>query len=270
MKKKIIITGHDLGYSKAVNEGYDYVLNHKHKVYSEISILPNSKYSNDAVDIVKAKDVSVNLAISLINSKLYSLSNSHSLISRDGLLKDVQNIKTWDFSVIDTFKDKDIETEISAQYEWFIKKFGHKPSALVTQKGEHGDPKILEPMIKLAKGENLPLRAPWWKWRTNYGAQALVEFEGIKTTGQVFVCFKDWQNLSGYDLEHDLDKIIEQIQKSEGVSEIIIFAGFCDRELIDMTSLSWERGQLIAILERKYHIIERLYKEFHVITYQDL
>lgn len=270
MKKQIIITGHDLGYSRAVNDGYDYILSHPSRLFSELSILPNSQYSQEAVAIAKKSGLSVNLAISLVNSKLVSLSTARSLLGSGNHLKDVQNVKTWDFSVIDTFKSEDIAKEITAQYEWFIKHFGHKPSALVTQKGEHGDPKILEPLIKLAKDESLPLRAPWWKWRTNYGAQSLVEFEGIKTTSAIFVCFKDWQNLSGYDLETDLEELIKKIKNTQGVSEILFLPGFCDQELLDMTSISWQRGQVIAILERKYHLIERLFSEFEVITYQDL
>lgn len=270
MKKQIIITGHDLGYSRAVNEGFAHIVSHPQKLFSEISILPNAGESQTAVKIAKDSGLSINLAISLANARLKVLSQAPSLIGADGNLKNSPNVKTWDFSIIDTYTDEDIEKEIHAQYDWFLKHFGHKPSALVTQKGEHGDPKILEPMIKLAKKESLPMRAPLWRWKTNYGAQSLVEFEGIKTTGSIFVCFKDWQNWSGYDLETDLEELIKNIHKSKGVSEILFLPGFCDQELFDMTSISWQRGQIISILKRKYHLIERLYSEFDVISYQDL
>lgn len=270
MKKRIIITGHDLGYSSSVNSGFDYILTQQPKLFSELSILPNSLSSQDAVRIAKSSQIPTNLSFCLINSKMFSLSGGKTLLGAGQHLKDVQNIKTWDFSVIDSFSPDDIEKEIIAQYQWYLDNFGHKPSALVTQKGEHGDPKILEPMIRLAKKENLPMRAPWWKWQTNYGAQSLVEFEGIKTTSQIFVCFKDWQNLAGWDLEHDLDQMIKKINESSGVSELAFLPGFCDQELFDITSLSWQRGQTIAILERKYHLIQRLYDEFDVISYHDL
>lgn len=270
MKKQIIITGHDLGYSNSVNAGFAYILTQQRKLFSELSILPNSVYSQDAVAIAKNSQLSTNLAFCLVNTKMFSLSGGKSLLGKGKYLKDVQNIKTWDFSVIDSFTDEDVEKEIKAQYDWYLSNFGHKPSALVTQKGEHGDPKILEPMIRLAKKEKLPMRAPWWKWQTNYGAQSLVEFEGIKTTSQIIVGFKDWQNLEGWDLEYDLEKMIAHIHSVKGVSEIAFLPGFCDQVLFDMTSLSWQRGRIIAILERKYHLIERLYNEFEVVTYQDL
>lgn len=270
MKKPIIITGHDLGYSKSVNAGYEYAIQKLPKVFSELSILPNSRYSLDAVRIAKESGLSTHLCISLVNHNFVSLSQSPSLVDSTGHLKNVKNVNAWDFSVIDTFAQADIECEIQAQYQWFLDNFGHKPSALVTQKGEHGDPKILEPLINLAKSENLPMRAPLWNWQTNYGAQSLVESERIPTTSQFLVCFKDWQNGSGYDLEQDLEKIISKINGEKGVSEVALLAGFCDAELFDMTNLSWQRGQILNILKRKYHLIERLYREFEVITYQDL
>lgn len=270
MKKQVIITGHDLGYSGAINQGYEYALTKLPKVFSELSLLPNSPYSAKAAEIAKASNISTHLAFSFTNRHFISLSGGKSLVDKAGHLHKVPNVTTWDFSIIDTFDPADIEAEIYAQYEWFLKHMGQKPSALVTQKGEHGDPKILEPMIKLAKAENLPMRAPLWKWQANYGAQSLVESEGIKTTSHFLVCFKDWQKSSGYDLEHDLDKIVTQINSQRGVSELAFFCGFCDVELFDMTSVSWQRGQLLNILKRKYHLIERLYREFDVITYSNL
>jgi len=270
MKRQIILTGHDLGFSKSVNDGYDYATKKLPKSFSELSILPNSKYSLDAVKIAKDSGLSVNLSIGLINRHLFSLSKSPSLTDSSNHFNSVNNYKSWDFSIIDSFADDDIEKEIKAQYQWFLDNFGHKPSALVTQKGEHGDPKILEPLIRLAKSENLPMRAPLWKWQTNYGAQSLVESEGIKTTSQFLVSFKDWQNGSGYDLETDIDKIIDKINEVDGISEIALLAGFCDQELLDMTSVSWQRSQILNIIKRKYHIIERLYQEFDVITYGDI
>jgi len=270
MKKKIIITGHDLGLSQSVNSGYKYLTENKAKLFSELSILPNSKYSADAVTIAKNSGLSTNLSISLVNSKLKPLSTCPTLTDTNGFLKNVNNFSAWDFSVISSFDDRDIENEINAQYQWFIKNFGHKPSALVTQKGEVGDPKILEPIIKLAKSENLPMRAPLWRWRTNYGAQSFVESEGIKTTSQFLVFFRDWQDGQGFDLETDMDKLISKVNSVDGVTEIAFLAGFCDQELLDMSSISWQRGQIISIFKRKYHLIERLYQEFDVINYTDL
>lgn len=270
MKKSIIITGHDMGYSRSINAGYQYIFKNFPPVFSEISILPNAKYSQEAVNIAKESKISVNLAFSLVNAKLKCLSGAKSLLGKGQYLKDIPNVSTWDFSVIDSFEDKDIEAEIDAQYQWFLENFGHKPSAIVSQKGEHGDPKVLEPMIKLAAKEKIPMRAPWWRWKANYGAQSLVESEGIKSTSHIFVMFKDWENWSGYDLEEDIEKLVKEINSSTGVAEVLFLPGFCDPELFDMTSISWQRGQLISVLHNKYYLLERLYKEFQVITFKGL
>ncbi len=270
MKKQLIITGHDLGLSSSINAGYDYALTSLPKVFSELSLLPNSKYSEEGAKIAKRSGLSTNLSLSFVNHNLYSLSKSPSLMDQNGFLKNANNVNVWDFSVIDTFREEDIEAEIKAQYDWFLKHMGKKPSALMTQKGEHGDPKILEPLMRLAKSENLPMRAPLWNWQANYGAQSLVESEGIKTTSQFLVSFKDWKAGGGLDPETEMEEIIKKINQVKGVSEIAFLAGFCDQELLDMTSVSWQRGQILAILKRKYHLIERLYQEFEIISYQDL
>lgn len=270
MKPRVILTGHDLGHSRAGNAGFDYAITKLPKVFSELSLIPNSPHSEDGAKIAKNSGISTHLAFSFATNSFKGLAGISSLTDESGFLKAVPNVSTWDFSVIDTFEPRDIEREIIAQYNWFIEHMGQKPSALVTQKGEHGDPKILEPLMKLAKKENLPMRAPLWNWQANYGAQSLVESEGIKTTSQFLVCFKDWQNSSGYDLETEQDRIITKVKSQKGVCELALFCGFCDQELFDMTSVSWQRGQLLNILKRKYHLIERLYQEFDIITYSDL
>jgi len=270
MKPQVILTGHDLGHSQAVNIGFEYALTKLPKVFSELSLLPNSPYSVDGAKIAKESSISTHLSFCFTTSRFKALTGISSLTDSQGYLHSVPNVDTWDFSVIDTFDPVDITKEIEAQYEWFLKHVGKKPSALVTQKGEHGDPKILEPLIKLAKAENLPMRAPLWNWQANYGAQSLVESEGIKTTSQFLVCFKDWQKSSGYDLELDFERIVSKVKAHQGVSELALFCGFCDQELFDTTSVSWQRGQLLNILKRKYYLIERLYDEFEIITYADL
>lgn len=270
MKKQIIITGHDLGYSRSVNNGFQYAIEKLPKLFSELSILPNSKYSLAAVAIAKASSISTNICFSLTNHNLISLAKAPSLIDSNGFLKNSKNARNWNFSIIDTFSTEDIEKEIQAQYKWFLDNFGHKPSGLVTQKGEHGDPKILEPIIRLAKAENLPMRAPFWKWQTNYGAQSLVESEGIKTTSQYLVCFKEWEQSAGMDLETDIELIIKKVNSVNGITELAFLPGFCDQELFDLSIVSWQRGQILNILKRKYYLIERLYDEFDVITYSDL
>lgn len=269
MKKQLIITGHDLGFSESVNEGFEYIRASGKKVFSELSLLPNGFASNTAVDIAKSFELPVNLCFCLTNSKFKALTGPSSLTTEDGYLKNADT-KNWDFSVIDAFDPVDIEKELIAQYEWFVTNMGRKPSALVAQKGEYGDPKVLEPFVTLAKKENLPVRAPWWRWKTNYGAQSFVEAEGITTTQGIFMGIKDWRGRLGYDLEVDLEQLLHDIDSNEGVSELILFVGFCSKEMFAMSSVSWQRGQILNIVKRKYHIIERLFDEFDIIGFSGI
>jgi predicted glycoside hydrolase/deacetylase ChbG (UPF0249 family) len=268
MKQKLIIVGHDLGYVQAINRGFAY-MHTLPKVFSEISLLAVGRASGEAVPIAKMFEVPINLSISLTNSKFKALTGVSSLTDKDGYFLNGET-KSWDFSIIDHYEPADIEKEIYAQYEWFATNIREKPSAVVTQKREHGDPKILEPLIKLAKAENLPMSAPIWNWKSNYGAQSFIEAEGIKATRETFVGLYDWSGRFGYDLERDLDRLIVDLNKVPGVAELVLFTGFCDKELFSLSSVSWQRGQILNIAKRKYEIIERLYSEFEVIGFGDL
>ncbi|MCC7303918.1 ChbG/HpnK family deacetylase [bacterium] len=269
MKNKLIITGHDLGFYKTINEGFAYLLTKLPKTLSEISLLPNGLASEDAIALVRKQDIPVNLSFCLTNSKFKALSGVSSLTDAQGNLRNADT-KTWNFSVVESFNSADIERELGAQYEWFVDRMGRKPSALVAQKGEYGDPKILEPFVKLAKQENLPARAPLWNWKANYGAQSFVEAEGIKTTQSIFMGMRDWRGEFGYDLETELDKLIVDIKKTTGVAELLLFIGFSDAAMFNMSSISWQRGQILNIVKRKYSIIERLYEEFDIVGYKDI
>ncbi|WKZ24292.1 MAG: ChbG/HpnK family deacetylase [Candidatus Dojkabacteria bacterium] len=270
MKKKLIINGHDLGFSHAINEGFQYLLEKYPRVLSEISILPNGLASEEAVAIAKESGVAVNLCMCFANSKFKGLSGRSTLTDEKGYLKNADTI-SWDFSVIDSFSEEDIKREIEAQYQWFLDRFGKKPSAIVTQKGEHGDPKILEPFVALAKRENLPMRAPMWRWKTNYGAQSFVEAEGIRTTQSIHMGIKDWRGELGFDLETELEELIEQISaENNGVSELLLFIGFAGEEMFKLSSISWQRGQILNIAKRKYHIIEKIRESFDIVGFGDI
>ena len=122
-KRRVIITGHDLGFSKSINEGFDYVLKKLPKVFSELSILPNSKYSDDAVIIAKDSGIPCNLCFCLTNSKLISLSKSPSLTNTNGLMYNADT-KNWDFSIVPSWHSYilvflTVEVEVSCLFAIF-------------------------------------------------------------------------------------------------------------------------------------------------------
>ncbi|GAB4139898.1 MAG: hypothetical protein Fur0024_0630 [Patescibacteria group bacterium] len=270
MKKKLIVTAHDFGFTHSVNEGILFALNHPQNIFTELSLLAVAPGSTEGARIARENpQISTHLCISLMQDKFKPITKPKTLVDRNGyFFKGATD--TWDFSAIDNFDDKEVRDEVFAQYEWFVKNVGRKPSAIVSQKSEHGDPKILIHVSELAKKENLPVRTPLWKWKPNYGAETFIDSEGLKHTSSCFVGLLDWKGRFGYDLEADLDKLIEDINLKNGVSEVFIFCGFVDEETINLSSVNWQRGQILNIMERKPHIIQKIRENFDLISYRDL
>lgn len=267
MKPKLIITAHDFGMSASVNAGILHAFHHTQNIFTELSLLPNAPGSMEAAQLAHSVGIPVNLCVCLTSFRPLLKTHKTLVDSAGNFIK--PNISTWDFSMIDNFDDGEVVAEIAAQYKWFIANVGRKPTALVTQKSEHGDPKILLPLVDLAKRENLPVRTPVWNWRENYGAQSYVEQEKIRHTNNIFIGIKNWTGKHGYDLEVDLDQLIKDIKNKPGVSELLIFAGFVDREIFDVSTVNWQRGQFLQLLDRP-EIIDKIKDNFDLISYRDL
>ncbi len=269
MKKgRIIVTAHDVGLSHSVNIGVKYAISQKENIFTELSLLLNAPGSNEAAKIFKNYNIPINLC--LVFSKFKPLfKNAKTLITSNGNLKKV-DVETWDFSCIDDFDPKELENEINAQWDLFIKHVGRKPSALVSQKSEHGDPKILIPFVKKAKKENVPIRTPYWKWKRNYAAESYVVEQGLKSVNNIIICCRDWKGRFGKDLEEDLEEIKKTVCKNKGPTEILLFCGFVDEETYKLSSLTWQRGQYLNILKYNPSILLNLKEEFELISYADI
>lgn len=266
MSKKVIVTAHDFGLTTSVNEGIIYTLNHRNNILTELSLLVNAPGSEDALSKVQNHGVSIALNLNLISFK--PLSDVPSMINKDGSFKTV-DVSTWDFSSIDSYLEEDVSREIDAQWDWFVSHVGRKPSAILSRKNEIGDPRILLPLVKKAQKEHVPIRTPMWMWQENYGAQSYVYQEDVKSPENIFVLLKDWKGRFGYNLDDDLDRLIADVKMTSGVSELLVFPGFVDEELFEVSTLNWQRGQYIALLERD-DIFDRLREEFEYIGFSDL
>ncbi|HXK52553.1 ChbG/HpnK family deacetylase [Candidatus Nomurabacteria bacterium] len=268
-KKRVVFTLHDFGKSFSVNDGIVFAMNHAENIATQYSLLPNGIASNQAAQIARERtDLSFDLCFTFTDFKPIG-KGYKTLTDSDGYFLKA-NTAQWDFSVLDNYNSYEIEKEIEEQYEWFLTNVGRKPTALTTQKSEHGDPKILIPITDLAKKENIPLRTPAWQWFSNYAAQSYVEDLGLTFSNSVFVATKDWKGEHGYSLEEDVDLLISDIKNTEGISEIVVLAGFVDQELFDMSSVSWQRGEYLNLLVRKPEILKRYATEFDIISYSKI
>ncbi len=267
MKKKVIITAHDVGMSHSINSGIKYALSSEDNIFTELSLLPNAPGSDEAAELFKESDLPIHLCVTLTNYKPLS-ENLKTMVDKDGHFKSV-DVGEWDFSSIDEFSEAEIRKEIDAQWDWFVRHVGKKPSAMVTQKGEHGDPKILIPFVEKARKEGVPIRSPYWKWKSNYAAQAYVEEEELKQTKNMIIACRSWKGRYGMDL-NDIEGIIDKVNQNEGVTEIFVFCGFVDQELYELSSVNWQRGQYLHILKYQPEILRKLKEEFELIGYGDL
>lgn len=268
MKKELIVTAHDVGLCHSVNLGIQYALKHPDNIFTELSLLPNAPGSKEAGNLFRDADISINLCITLTNYRPL-LKTHKTLVDANGYFKKA-DVSTWDFSAIDSYNETEIRSEIDAQWDWFIENVGRKPSALVTQKGEHGDPKILFPFIEKAKKEDVPIRSPYWKWQSNYAAQAYVAEEGLRCTNNMIIGCADWKGKYGKDLERDIEDIIELIETKDGITELFIFCGFVDAELFNLSTVSWQRGQYLHILKYRAEILRKLKERFELVDYSYL
>jgi len=268
-KKKLIVTAHDFGLTNSVNQGIFDSFLFSNNIITNLSLLVTTPGFKTASEYAKKHpEISADLSISLTRNKP-CLKNHKTLVDKSGYLKRANTAK-WDFSIIDSYDETEIEAEIYAQYECFIKAVGRKPDALTTQRSEHGDPKILVPLVNLALKENLPIRTPAWAWFTNYGARQYVEDMGVKTTDIVAVGVKDWKGKNGFDLETDMDKLIEHLNTAQNIAELLVFVGYMDKELYEYSSVNWIRAQYLNILKRKPHGLDRLKSEFELIGYKNV
>lgn len=268
MKKKLIVTGHDFGLCHSVNKGVVYALNHPNNILTELALVVNAPGSLEAAQIARSLDISISLNFNITSLKPLS-SGLKTLVDKDNNFYK-PDLHTWDFSFLDRVDDGEIAKELDAQWDWFIEKVGRKPSAILSRKGEHGDPKVLMKVVEKARKEGVAIRTPAWMWKENYAAQSFVEDSGIKCSQNIFIGIVDWQGRFGYDLETDLDKLIGDINGKEGVSELFIFVGFVDGELRSLSpTVNWQRGQYLQILD-KPHVTNKIKESLELINYKDL
>lgn len=271
MKPKLIVTAHDFGLCDSVNDGTLWLLKHKNNFVTELSLLPNAPKSQKAAELIKQSEL--NISISL-NTNFTTFKPIHkdvsSLVDRDGNFKKV-DVGNWDFSNLNSFETDDIRKELDAQWNWFVDNLGMKPTAILSRKSEFSDPKLLIPFVEKAQQENVPLRSPVWGWKANYAAQSYAKQEGVKTTGSINIAVKDWKGRFGFNLENDQDreKLISKISKVNGVAELLVFPGFVDKELFQISAVNWQRGQILKIIEND-KIVNQINQSFDLISFKDI
>lgn len=257
MTKEIILTAEDFGWAKKINDGI--ILAYDHGPITEISMAVNAPQATHALDSIKSRN-DIGIHINLTKFKPVSKHNINSLI--DKKTRNFKSIKNSDdlYRFLTSAKTSEINEEIWAQFDLFKELVGKNPSHITSHHVIHGDPKVLNIVIEIAKRYKIPVRLPIWASTTNgfisnYAAETMIRRNGIKTTNKVFI------NIFNDDLRESptplMDEFVKTIEKMpEGLVEVACHIGFMDKEVLLSSSLNWQRVKdLIALIDPSFMML---------------
>jgi hypothetical protein len=254
MAKEIIFTAEDFGWARKINEGI--ILAYEHGPITEISMAVNAPEVEHALNSIKSKN-DIGLHFNLTKFKPVLKHNIDSLI--DKKTKEFKSIKNSDdlYRFLTAAKISEISEEIHAQFNLFKELVGKNPSHITSHHGIHGDPKVLNIVIEIAKKYKIPVRLPVWMSATNgfvsnYAAEATLRRNGIKTTNKIFInIFNDDLREAPLPLVDDFVNSIEKMPN--GLIEVGCHIGFMDKEVLFSSSLNWQRVKdLIALIDPSF------------------
>jgi predicted glycoside hydrolase/deacetylase ChbG (UPF0249 family) len=189
MTKEIILTADDFGWTKKISDGI--ILAYEHGPITEISMSVNAPEVEHALNSIKSKN-DIGLHLNLTKFKPISKNNVNSLMNR----------KTGEFKIVKTPEDlykfltkakkSEIDEEIYSQFDLFKELISRNPSHITSHHGVHGDPKVLDTVIDIAKKYKIPVRLPILTSATNgfvsnYAAETMLRRNKIKTTNKIFI-----------------------------------------------------------------------------------
>ncbi|MDQ6985672.1 MAG: ChbG/HpnK family deacetylase [Candidatus Dojkabacteria bacterium] len=270
MKKKVIVTASDFGLTKPVNEGIKWIIHNPNNILTELSLVVNAPGSEHAAEMAKTLNVNVGTCFNLTRFK--PISDQVATLTKENGEFYKPDLGKWDFSFIEKFKEEEIKRELEAQYKWFLEKVNKKPTSIRFRKNENGDPKILKPVAEIAKREDIAMATPVWIWRENFSAHNFAKEKGVKLTDHVIITSPGWAH-ENHSIAVDItktDKLVETINQNNGISEVVIIAGFLDKELLEITkTLNWQRLIPIEVIKNG-ELSSRLKDEFELISFSDL
>ncbi len=231
--KKLVVVADDFGWTKGVNEGI--LKGYKEGIVTEVSLMLSSPATSDAVETIKKeriRDVGLHLG-------LVGWDKAHKFLTRD----DYKNL----------FKQKSdnaVADLIKGEIDSFEKLVGFKPTHIAPQYGIHGNLKVLETLMRYALDGNIPVRIPKTalmggaEARDNYAAEVILKRMHVKRTDFLF------GHVLGADLDGIKEKFLGQLSEvPDGRSaEMLTHPGYFDAEILEYTSLGFERSRDLALV----------------------
>lgn len=249
--KKLVVVADDFGFCDSVNKGV--TRSYLEGIVTEISFMVKGRASKTAAALIKSKGIQ-NVGIHI------ELSTGHIMHEKDYL----QLLREKTYAEVSKMVDEELEL--------FDKILRKKPTHITAHKGIHGNFKLLRHILDYAKKYNIPIRRPHVDLMGipfddgNYAATIMIKRANLKNTNYLFIHVKGSDStVIKTDFLNDLKKV-----KNGESAELIFHPGYFDQELLESSSLNYERSRDLAItIDKTFrNDIENL--GFQIINYKSL
>ena len=249
--KKLVVIADDYGFTESVNKGIEKAFSEG--IITEISLMVNSKASKQAFSTIK-KNKMKNVGIHI------DFSTGKIMHEKD---------------YIDLFEKKSYK-EVSKMFQDEIRKFERgikkSPTHITSHKGIHGNIKLLNEIIDYAKELKIPVRRPHVDLmgitldESNYAAEIMMQRAGLKTTNHLFM------HIKGADSVRIKEKYINDLKtvKKGESAEFLFHPAFFDEELLESSSLNFERCRDLAIVTDKIFKDDIKKLGFKIVDYSEI
>lgn len=234
--KKLIVVADDFGWTESINNGTADAF--ENGIITELSLSIDFPATEHAISYIKnknVKDVGIHMVLK------GPLSNNGKKLG----LKDYKNM-------FQNETDETIKKLALDELKRFENLVGFKPTHIIPQYGIHGNLKLLKIIIEFAEKHDIPIRIPITALAEdnlgeNYAAEIMLKRSKVRQTDKLF------EHVLGSNYDKIKNTIIEEIKDLENneTAELLIHPGYVDKDLINITSLRFERSRDIALCKDK-------------------
>lgn len=230
--KCITFVADDFGLTKSVNSG---ILDaYKNGSIQGIALMIMADETEEAIQMIKENDIKeVGIHTSLFSFK------SAERKQRSDFIEFFRNAS-----------DEEVKDAVYKEFALYESLLGQKPTFIAPQWNMHGNLRVLKYIAEYALTHNIPVRIPRAVLVVeeitdkNYSAEIYLKRLGVRMPTHLFA------HILGSDaseIKHALLEELSTVKDGDSV-EVIFHPGYLDKELLDISSLNYERVRDMNIL----------------------